>query len=97
MRAGGFAGSFHPLDFGILIDDATPASVARAMQQAHQLSPNELERRSRAAQEYCWSCQSMEQFRSALKDSLEDVLSAKNSTDCGAVMAQATTSADGRV
>jgi len=80
--------SVETLDFGIVIDDATPASVARAMQQAHQLSRNEIERRSRAAQEYCQSCQSMERFRSALKASLEGVLSARNLTGCGVVMAQ---------
>lgn len=80
--------SVETVDFGIVIDDATPASVARAMQQAHQLAPNELERRSRAAQEYCLKYQSVERFRSALKDSIEAVLSPRSAADHGVAMAQ---------
>jgi glycosyltransferase involved in cell wall biosynthesis len=80
--------SVETLDFGIVIADATPASVARAMQQAYQLGPNELERRSRAAQEYCWNCQGVEQFRSALKDSLEAVLSPTGTAEHDAALAQ---------
>jgi glycosyltransferase involved in cell wall biosynthesis len=81
--------SVETLDFGIVIDDATPASVARAMQHAHQLARNELERRSRAAQEYCWEYQSVERFRSVLKDSIEGVLSANIAAERGDVIAQA--------
>jgi Glycosyl transferases group 1 len=81
--------SVETVDFGIVIDDPTPASVASAMQQAHQLARNELERRSRAAQEYCLKYQSVERFRSALKDSIEAVLSPRSAAQSGVVMAQA--------
>ncbi len=70
--------SVETLDFGIVIDEATPKSVAGAMQQAYQLGQDELERRSRAAQEYCWKSQTVDQFRAALKDSIASVLSPRS-------------------
>lgn len=80
--------SVETLDFGIVVDAATPASVARAMQQAYQLGPGELQRRSWAAQEYCRKCQSVEQFREALKNTIASVLSSKSAVDRGEVMAR---------
>jgi len=79
--------SVETLDFGIVIDDATPASVARAMQQAHQLTPNELERRSRSAQEYCLKYQNVDRFRSTLKNSIEAVLAPGSAAGHGAALA----------
>jgi glycosyltransferase involved in cell wall biosynthesis len=79
--------SVETLDFGIVIDEATPKSVAGAMQQAYQLGNRELERRSRAAQEYCWKYQSVEQFRAALQSSIASVLSPSAASQ-GIAMAQ---------